>query len=351
MSPRSAFKNSGEADSPRHTPRTPPVFIRHSPGVDAVPRLPRLPWGWHFLNPRTLQAVLASTDCAKKNSKPRKFASDAFCKATIICHAFRSEFLRHTLMKARHGFECVALLVFLSIEINLAFSAVHDSSSHFAQWHATNRPIFQIAYKLFHLALRIVAAYLCSRLWRPRAFIADLGFSSGPTLAGWFFGWTAILWGILELFLMGSGITESNTEASGFESDGPALWYLYILTIAIISPFVQELLMRGFLYPAFRQSFGFSAATFFVFCAHTYFHWTVMSSDLFAFLNQTLGVVVLCLIREKTKNTWNCFLFHFAFNAIVLRQWMICLIGMILALSLFLYTRTKNRSPLSSVRR
>ena len=93
--------------------------------------------------------------------------------------------------------------------------------------------------------------------------------------------------------------------------------------------------MRGFAYSAFRGSYNPILSTLIVVVVYVgYFHWGLISRDLTALLSLSAGSIALCIIRERTLSTWNCVLFHVAYNATVMRQWVICFVGMGLVLLL-----------------
>jgi len=88
--------------------------------------------------------------------------------------------------------------------------------------------------------------------------------------------------------------------------------------------------MRGFLYRAFRGSYGRALSTALVICFHTYFHWGLVSRSLYTLVYLSLLQVLLCMTRERTGNVWNCILCHSAYNAAVGVNWATYFIGMIL---------------------
>lgn len=90
--------------------------------------------------------------------------------------------------------------------------------------------------------------------------------------------------------------------------------------------------MRGVVYRAFRGTFHLLPSMLLVVGVQTWFHWGLVSQDLVALFSLTIGGVALCLIREHTRSAWNCVLFHALYNAAMLRQWSLCVIGMIIAL-------------------
>jgi len=97
--------------------------------------------------------------------------------------------------------------------------------------------------------------------------------------------------------------------------------YLFVLLL-LIGPIFEEAIMRGFLYRAFRKTYGITLSVSIIVLAAMLTHPGVMKASPWLFL--FLGVVqaVLCLILEKTGNLWNCIACHFAYNATVVCAWL-----------------------------
>jgi membrane protease YdiL (CAAX protease family) len=49
-----------------------------------------------------------------------------------------------------------------------------------------------------------------------------------------------------------------------------------------------------------------------------YYHWGLISRDNITLLLLLLFSALMCVVRERTKNTWNCVAFHVIYNAVVL---------------------------------
>ena len=94
----------------------------------------------------------------------------------------------------------------------------------------------------------------------------------------------------------------------------------------------------------FRQSYGILPGILLVHCVQVYFHWSLLARDPVGFALFVVGGIALCLIREYTESSWNCVMFHAAYNATVIRQWPICIIGMVVLLACVAKT-TSKRSP------
>jgi membrane protease YdiL (CAAX protease family) len=113
-------------------------------------------------------------------------------------------------------------------------------------------------------------------------------------------------------------------------------WLLYAGEVILLTPFYEETVMRGFLYKAFRGSYGILGSVAAVLCANTWFHWGLVSKPL-SFAMVSLGALLLCLIRERTESLWNCILFHCAYNTVATLDWRFSVAGLFIALPACLY--------------
>ena len=105
--------------------------------------------------------------------------------------------------------------------------------------------------------------------------------------------------------------------------------------------------MRGFLYRAFRGSYGILLSVLSSFCIVTYFHWGLLSNPL-VFVCLTAGAILLCTIREWTGSLWNCILFHAVYNASVTLDWPWYVLGMFILLPFCVRTSVRSgRTSLS----
>lgn len=85
----------------------------------------------------------------------------------------------------------------------------------------------------------------------------------------------------------------------GYADPSGGILVLVFIALVCLAPFVEELLFRGFLFNAFRRTFGFWVGSLAV-------------SALFAIAHQQLNVGIdvfvlsmfLCYIREKTNSLW-----------------------------------------------
>ncbi|HJW38640.1 MAG TPA: CPBP family intramembrane glutamic endopeptidase [Candidatus Udaeobacter sp.] len=92
--------------------------------------------------------------------------------------------------------------------------------------------------------------------------------------------------------------------------------------LVLVGPVFEEIIMRGFLYRAFRESYGIPLSISIVVFAATLTHPGVMTASVWLFVLLAVVQVTLCLILEKTRNLWNCIVCHCVYNATLTSAWL-----------------------------
>jgi hypothetical protein len=90
--------------------------------------------------------------------------------------------------------------------------------------------------------------------------------------------------------------------------------YFFALAL-IVFPFIEEIVMRGFIYRIFRDYYGILFSSGLVLLIVLVTHWSAMTASVPAFLILCIVQVVLCLIYEKTNCLWNSIICHATYNA------------------------------------
>ncbi|HLX71635.1 MAG TPA: type II CAAX endopeptidase family protein [Verrucomicrobiae bacterium] len=105
-----------------------------------------------------------------------------------------------------------------------------------------------------------------------------------------------------------------NPLVKDLSASGPSgmIWLRFLLLAA---PFVEEFVMRGFLYPAFRQSYSITFSVVSILVIAVFEHLPMTTSIIGPAAVISLNVL-LCLVRERTGNLWNCILCHLAYNIV-----------------------------------
>jgi uncharacterized protein len=93
--------------------------------------------------------------------------------------------------------------------------------------------------------------------------------------------------------------------------------YLLALFGVIVAPFVEELLFRGFLYPALARRIGVSASVIFTAAAFAVIHQGQLAHAWVPLLWLFVVGIVLTVVRARTKSVATSVLIHLAYNATI----------------------------------
>jgi len=93
--------------------------------------------------------------------------------------------------------------------------------------------------------------------------------------------------------------------------------YLFA-TLLLIGPIVEEIVIRGFLYRAFRRSYHVVFSISAIVLVAMVIHWNVIASSIWVLFLLAGLQVILCLLLERTHNLWNCIVCHLAYNVMLL---------------------------------
>jgi membrane protease YdiL (CAAX protease family) len=232
--------------------------------------------------------------------------------------------------KASHGFACAFAVILLSRAMDEGFRIGCRSSATFAGWVRVHSYFAEASFHVLLGCMWVSAAYLFGGLRGVNAFVREAGFAKKLTFSGWLCAWGAIGLALLDLYFVQKGWGEQSPSARRSYQSGQIVWITYLVQSTLLAPLIEETVSRGFLYHAFRGSYGPVLSTFLVLGFETYFHWGLVSRDLTALALLLAGGAILCVIREQTGNTWNCVLFHAAYNTTVVGQWPLSLVAMLI---------------------
>ena len=192
-----------------------------------------------------------------------------------------------------------------------------------------NSTFAQLSYMAIKSSSWAITSYCFVRVITRSSAFEMLGLERCPTLAGWTVAWFAFGMGLLSLYLAQVGRVTPDAAAEIFYRKGAPAWRAFTFFDTILGPLIEEITMRGFLFRAFRGSFGLYVSAALVLGVQAYFHWGLLFHDISAFGIFILGGIILCLLMEYTENSWNCFLFHGTYNATVARLWPIWILTML----------------------
>jgi membrane protease YdiL (CAAX protease family) len=118
------------------------------------------------------------------------------------------------------------------------------------------------------------------------------------------------------------GWTSGRGNGGGFREVGGFQFLLYVIIGVCVGPIAEEVVLRGFLYRAFRGSYGVVMSTIPILAISAWFHWGEVTNSLWTPACLVSLWVMLCIIRERTRNIWNCVLCHAAYNSALMLFWL-----------------------------
>jgi membrane protease YdiL (CAAX protease family) len=221
------------------------------------------------------------------------------------------------------------ILLELVISIWLRIAQSHPAS---ANWLMLHEYTVQNSLKILRVGLWLSVAYWLSGAQSLRNFAQNTGLSQRPNLLGWLGAWVAIGISFIDGIGIAKHLTSPNEVTRGFFSHGGEALLFYILFVISLGPFFEEVVMRGFLYRAFRGSYGRFLSIALVVGAGAWFHWDAVIHSLWTPACLFSLWVLLCVIREWTGSVWNCVICHAAYNAAGSAPWPFYVVGMFLLL-------------------
>jgi membrane protease YdiL (CAAX protease family) len=131
-----------------------------------------------------------------------------------------------------------------------------------------------------------------------------------------------VLFGGAALGLVGVYLAQSSAGYSGAgypllrRFSTPTVEAKYCAVILVGAVF-EEVILRGFLYRAFRDRYAVVVSVSIVVLFAMLGHTMTLAVSYTVFVVGIVFQITLCLILEKTNNLWNCIAFHFIYNAVV----------------------------------
>jgi membrane protease YdiL (CAAX protease family) len=230
-----------------------------------------------------------------------------------------------------------------------AFYLASENNSAFRDWIDARYYSVHLGFQVFGALSWLVIAYFLSAARSIHCFATKAGLSRRPTLFGWWCAWGAIGIAFLDRYAGAKGLTSPNPVASGFYVHGGWHDLFYVFFVVSLGPFYEEVVLRGFLYSAFRRGYGWIASTLVVLCVTAYFHKGAVSGSFWTALCLGSLWVLFCQVRERTPSVWNCVLCHAAYNAVQVFAYPVWVAGMLFLLPVCAARKGKGPIPHGSV--
>lgn len=233
--------------------------------------------------------------------------------------------------KARNAWRCAIFLLILEFIIHLWIQiARHNATA--SHWLTIHKYSFSNCLGAFEAGLWLFIAFLFSDLPSVQCFVEYSGLNLRPTLVGWWAAWAAVGVALLDRWGVVHASTYPNPTGHMFYLYGGVASLFYIPFVLLIGPFCDELVGRGFLYSAFRGSYGLLLSTILIIGFEVCFHWHAVTHSLCALGCLSALWILLCTVRETTRSVWNCILCHGAYNAVQVLTWPVYFTGIMLLL-------------------
>jgi membrane protease YdiL (CAAX protease family) len=220
------------------------------------------------------------------------------------------------------------VLIALYIATKGWYTAIARLSPQAGRW--LHSPAGTTCRDLLQEILFFLAALWFARRGSVRNFLEGTGLTARPTLVGWVAACGSIGLSFVVAYGHYKNYIPTTSQLAALRHGGQAAWFAFIILTVCTGPFCEEVTMRGFLYRAFRTTYGQVVSTVIVFCVDGYFHWNIISQSLYFFACHTVFQVAMYQLRERTKSVWNCILPHAVYNATISLSWPVYVVGLIL---------------------
>jgi len=179
-------------------------------------------------------------------------------------------------------------------------------------------PLGSVALQLSAYAVVFAVVLYFARTGRVTDFRANFGLSRPPTAGSLLATSLGLGLAIAAVYLASLDTVIYRKKLSVIFSEAAPVERIYLVALMVpIGPLIEELILRGFFYRAFRGSFGVTASIGSVLLIHTLAHWSTVSKMWSVLLATGILNIALCLMRERTGNLWHCIACHVAYNAML----------------------------------
>ena len=250
--------------------------------------------------------------------------------------------------KASQGWTWIAaqlIWILICTKVLLAYVQFNHA---FGKWLIAHFIFYNTSVTVLTDIWLLLAAYLCSKTKSISDFITGLDLNKRSARTDLFYILSAVCLGLVSVIGAMGKLTGGNWLSELYAHQGGWVWSFDVIYVCSITPFAEEVAIRGFVYRAFRGSYGIFLSIFLVVCWDLVAHWQIAFHTLFNFALYTSFAVFICVVREKTRSIWNCIFCHAIYNAATSRQWPICIIIFLIFL-IFTFTN-KIRQPITEAK-
>lgn len=232
---------------------------------------------------------------------------------------------------ARNAWRCVLAIVLIEFALAADIRIV-NRNLFYSHWIAVHGYSISAAIAICRAGLWFFFACYFSGVQSVREFTRKAGLSRRPNLFGWWAAWAAIGISLIDRYGVIRGWTSGNVFTREYRNEGGLVFAFYLLRVISLGPFMEEVVKRGFLYGAFRKNYGIAISITIMLILEVCFHWGAVTRSLWTPACLFTLWIMICLVRERTGNVWNCFMCHAIFNAAGCLTWPYYVSAMIILL-------------------
>ncbi|HVS59044.1 MAG TPA: CPBP family intramembrane glutamic endopeptidase [Candidatus Saccharimonadales bacterium] len=203
------------------------------------------------------------------------------------------------------------------------YAGLHHWSGTYAQYWLTNSVGAQFVYVTLAEGLTLGALYLFMRRYKfsfrqlglGRVRGKDIGYAAAAIPI--YYGLAVVALAIAQAFI--SGINTHETQQVGFSSaHGIAQLVMTFISLAILPPLTEEIMVRGFLYSSLKKVVSLASSVIFTSAIFAAAHLGEGSAGLLwtAAIQFFVLSLVLIYLREKTQSLWAPVFVHMANNTV-----------------------------------
>jgi membrane protease YdiL (CAAX protease family) len=212
----------------------------------------------------------------------------------------------------RNAWKCLGLIFLLYV---LTSILVPLGWPIYPTWFRSNRPIRVLILRILEFLVMFVPMVIFIRPKSLSEFIQTFGLNLRPSKELWLAIIYCVVIQALAFVTFHFGMPNRGLNPPDLKT-ATALETIWYFLPFLAAPFWEELLMRGFFYRAFRQSYSKLTSILIVVGITALTHSSQFFGSMIAALGLTVFVIIMCWLMEKTNRIWNCIFAHLAFNAL-----------------------------------
>ena len=215
---------------------------------------------------------------------------------------------------ARDGWKCLGMFLLLELFLIPVTTMMELWLPGSAAWLKTAFGLLCGSAVIYGISLVITIHLsktgLRSSFWR--AF--GLGFKPSHYVWIGLAGVVTVRFGCHLFYLYGWETGTGDEFYSEFKSATVAGQFLFAVGATLLAPCFEELIFRGFIYKAFRQSYSIPGSIALLVACTAITHSPDFFSSWLTASALSIWTIIQCYVREKSESLWDCIICHSTFN-------------------------------------